>query len=257
MKKLKERTPHSMRSGRRKTSETDWYFIGGKWFTAEERQAEMSRLKAKISEIEETLTICGQAFKLSADLIRLARTGHQLPVEVLLWITFDMVGALNSIAEKQPQLVLETSRSIFAWPAFISRKRAGKLDNAKLMDTLQLGEGGPYSKRQWQLSAPSTQYALRLFVTAQLNQKAWDLPPLTEKSKRTWFEASWKEMLRVGIVPEEAPFLAQLGKSAIGKRSISRGMSKQTEGMKRDDVRAEIKRQLWNSFDRLVAAAEK
>lgn len=254
---MRKRTSHRPPGPKKQKSETDWYFIGGKWMTTEEREAEMSRLKAKISETEEILTVCGQALKMSADLIRLARTKHELPMNVLLWITVDMVGALNSIAQKQPQLVLETSRGIFVWPAFISRKRAGKVHNAKLMDALQLGEGGPYSKRRWQLSAPSTQYAIRLFVTAQLNKEAWDLPPLTEKSKRTWFEASWKEMLRVGIVPEETPFLAQLGKSAIGKRSISRGMSKQTEGMKRDDVRAEIKRQLWNSFDRLVAGAEK
>jgi hypothetical protein len=254
---MKKRTSHRQPDPKKQKTETDWYFIGGKWITAEEREAEMSRLKAKISETEEILTLCGQALKMSADLIRLAQTGRELPLSVLLWITCDMVSGLNSISRKQPELVLESSRGIFLWPAFISRKRAVKLDNAKLMDTLQLGEGGPYSKRQWQLSAPSTQYAIRLFVTAQLNKKAWDLPPLTEKSKRTWFEASWKEMLRVGIVPEEAPVLAQLGKSAIGKRSISRGMSKQTEGMKRDDVRAEIKRQLWNSFDKLVAGAEK
>ena len=143
---MKKRTSHRQPRQKKQKSETDWYFIGGKWMTAEERQAEMSRLKAKISETEETLIVCRQAFKMSAELIRLARTGHQLPVDVLLWITFHMVGALNSIAKKQPQLVLETSRSIFVWPAFISRKRAGKLDNAKLMDTLQLGEGGPYSK---------------------------------------------------------------------------------------------------------------
>jgi hypothetical protein len=143
---MRKRTSHRQPRQKKQKSETDWYFIGGKWMTAEERQAEMSRHKAKISEIEGTLTVCGQAFNMSADLIRLARTGHQLPVDVLLWITVNMVSALNSIAQKQPQLVLETSRSIFAWPAFISRKRAGKLDNAKLMDTLQLGEGVPIAK---------------------------------------------------------------------------------------------------------------
>jgi hypothetical protein len=172
-------------------------------------------------------------------------------------ITLEMVSALNSIAEEQPEIILPISRRQIAWPAFISRKRALKASNAKLMEALQLGEGGPYSKRQWQLSARSTQAAVGLFETARLHKKEWDLPPLTEKNKRAWFEASWKYMLKEGIVPEETPSLAQLGKSAIGKRSISRGMSDQTEGMRRDDVRAEIKRQLWNAFDRLIAGGEK
>ena len=158
---------------------------------------------------------------------------------------------------KCPELILPFSRRIFLWPALISRKRAFGIENAKLMDKLQLGEGDVFSQRQWRLSAPSTQAAAGLFVTANFHKKEWGLPPLTKKNKRTWFEKSWNHMLRHGIVPEEKPFLAQLGKSAIGKRSISRGMPEQTEGMKRDDMRAEIKRQIWNAFDKLIAGAEK
>jgi hypothetical protein len=65
-------------------------------------------------------------------------------------------------------------------------------------------------------------------------------------------------MLKEGIVPEEIPWLAPVGnsaiESAIGKRSNRRGMSEQTQGMKRDDMRAGIKRH-WNAFDKLVASA--
>jgi hypothetical protein len=238
-----------------KKSDTEWYCIDGNWITAEQREARIAQNELKISQIEEMFRVCKQARKSASDLIRLARAGNKMPVIVLWDLTSGLVSALNSIATKCPALVLPLSRGICIWPAFISRKRAFKLHNAKLMDALQLGEGGPYSKRQWQLSAPSTQAAVGLFVTAQLHKKEWDLPPLTEKSKRTWYEASWSYMLKEGTVPEETPFLAQLGKSAIGKRSISRGMPKQTEGMKRDDMRAEIKRQIWNAFDRLIAGA--
>jgi hypothetical protein len=240
-----------------KKSETEWYVIDGKRITAEERAAAISRNEAEISQIEESLRVWEQARKSASDLIRLAQDGNKLLVRVLWDTACDLVSALNSIAEKQPELLLPISRSIFLWPAFISRKRAFRIENAKLMDRLQLGQGDVYSQREWRLSAPSTKAAVGLFVTAQVRKKAWSLPPLTKKNKRTWFEASWNHMLREGIVPEETPFLAQLGKSAIGKRSISRGMSEQTEGMRRDDIRAEIKRQIWNAFNTLIAGAEK
>ena len=227
-----------------KKNETEWYFIDGKWITAQERAVEISRLEAKISQIEEGFSVCEQARKSASDLTRLARDGNKLPVVVLFDIACDLVSALNSITKKQPELVIPISRAIFLWPAFIGRKRALRIENTKLIDTLQLGEGDVYSQREWRLSAPSTQAAAGLFVTAQLNKKAWDLPPLTKGNKRTWFEASWNYMLREGIVPEETTFLAQLGKSAAGKKSTTRGMSEQTEGMKRDDMRAEIKRQV-------------
>jgi hypothetical protein len=240
-----------------KKSETERYCIDGKWITAEERAAEISRNEAEISRIEEMFRVCEQARKSANDLIRLARDGTKLPVHVLYDIALDLVSALNSIAEKQPELILPISRRIFFWPAFISRKRAFRIENVKLMDRLQLGEGDVYSQREWRLSARSTKAAAALFVTAQVRKKAWNLPPLTKKNKRTWFEASWKHMLREGTVPEETPFLAELGKSAAGKKSTTRGMSEQTKGMRRDDMRAEIKRQVWNAFDTLIAGAEK
>jgi hypothetical protein len=249
-KHAKSQNPH-----KGKKTDTEWYLIDGKWITAEQREAKILENEAKILENEEMLRVLGQARKSVDDLIRLARDGKLV---VVLWgIACDLVSALNSIANRRPELVLPISRSVPSWPAFISRKRAFKLMNAKLMNTLQLCEGDVYSQREWRLSARSTQAAVGLFVTAQVSKRAWRLPPLTKKNKRIWFEASWNHMLKEGIAPEQSPFLAPLGKSAVGKKSTSRGMSQQTEGMKRDDVRAEIKRQLWNAFDRLIAGAEK
>jgi hypothetical protein len=217
---MKRKWPSHWQPG--KKSDTEWYCIDGKWITVEQREARIARNELKISQIEEMFRVCKQARESASDLIRLAGDGNKMPVIVLWDLTHKLVCALNSIATECPELVLPISRDIFIWPGFISRKRAFKLHNAKLMDALQLGEGSVYSKRQWQLSAPSTQAAVGLFVTAQLHKKEWDLPPLTEKSKRTWFEASWSYMLKEGTVPEETPFLAQLGKSAIGKKSTSR-----------------------------------
>jgi hypothetical protein len=49
---------------------------------------------------------------------------------------------------------------------------------------------------------------------------------------------------------------AKLGKFAVGKKSTSRGMSEQTPGMRRDDVRAEIKRRVREAFDVIVPDTE-
>jgi hypothetical protein len=211
----------------------------------------------KMPESDERLKIHQGAQRSVNELIRLAENGDELSVVFLVMIAAQMVDAVNSGVEQRPELFLKFSRNLIDWPAFISRKRAIKLANERLMKTLQLGEGDVYfSKKEWRLSAPSTQAALGLFLTALVRREVLKLPPLTEKTKRTWFEISWGEMLRKGIAPEQVPKLAKLGKSAIGKESISRGMPEQTEGMKRDDVRAEIKRQVWNAFNRVVGGGE-
>ena len=212
----------------------------------------------KRPESDDKLRIHEQAQRSVNELIRLAETGDELSIVLLFMIAAQTVDAVNSGVKQRLELFLKFSRNLIVWPAFISRKRGFKLANEELLKTLQLGEGTAYfSKKEWQPSASSTQAALGLFSIALVKKEEWKLPPLTAKTKREWFERSWKEMLREGIAPEEVAKLAKLGKSAIRKKSISRGMPEQTDGMKRDDVRAEIKRQVWNAFDRLVAGAEK
>jgi hypothetical protein len=218
-------------------------------------RADQSALHYRILEMAETLDLSDHVTQSVSDLIRLARTGDRLLVETLHRIAVQTIGALNSMAIETPEVVRPMARREFSWPALIGRKRFVKQTNERLMKWLQLGEGDAFSNRGWQMSAPSTQAALDLFLTAQLYEEDWNLPRLTEKNKRIWFKISWDHMLKEKIKPEKIPWLAPLGKSAIGKRSISRGMSSQTDGMKRDDMRAEIKRQIWNAFDKLVAGA--
>jgi hypothetical protein len=191
------------------------------------------------------------------DLIRLGYSGDPLMIRALHGIAVTSIVALNWIAQKKPEELRPIARREFCWPALIGRKRFIKKTNDSLIKRVQLGEGDAFTTREWQLPAPSTQAAFDLFLTAQLFEEDWSLPGLTEKNKRTWFEIAWDQMLKEGIEPEKIPWLAPVGKSAIGKKSISRGMPEQTEGMKRDDVRAEIKRQVWKAFDKLVAGQVK
>jgi hypothetical protein len=215
------------------------------------------QLEAELLKIDGALRIREQARKAVRDLIRLAGEGDELAVALLAMVAAQTVDALNSVAEQQPRLILPLSRNTPFWPAFIGRKRAVELSNAKLMDMLKLGEGDVYSTRKWQPFAPSTVAAICLFITAQARKQDWGLPPLTKKTKKDWFKASWKNWFKDGPPPEEIPLLAPLGQSAIGKKSTSRGMPHQTERMKRDDVRAEIKRQVWHAFDTVIVGAEK
>ena len=170
---------------------------------------------------------------------------------ILLWNEAEkLVMALNDIAQKRPELLRLVARQKFYWPSFICRKRAFDRKNAEIMDKIQLGVDCPYSPKQWQISAPTTHTAMTLHLYCKLYEKQWQLPPLTKETKRLWFDRGWKHMVNdLGVVPEKDPHLVKLGKSATRKRS---GWDAKYRGGA-SDVRAEIKRQVWNAFNRLLS----
>jgi hypothetical protein len=212
----------------------------------------VERLEAELLKSKESLRVCEHARKSVRDLVRLAKGEDKLAVTLLGIIASGTVSALNSIAEQRPHLILPLSRHLFAWPAFISHKRAFKLENEKLMATLQLGEGGFYSKRGWQLSAPSTRFALRLYLeSAATTAKR---PLFTRKTKKQWFEKNWNALLKEGFKPEESELLAPLGKSkATKKPKYCKNLRKATQDA---NVRAEIKAKVWKAFDKLFGHLE-
>jgi hypothetical protein len=204
-------------------------------------QAEQARAWLSKSYAKERL--CNQLEQNVPELIQLAKEGDKIAVSLLVLIASTTVGALNSLP---PMLIRPHSRKLFAWPAFISRKRAGKLANEKLMDLLQLGEGSVFSKRGWQFAAPSTRAALNLLILDQLAGHTWPLPPLTTETKRVWFEASWKRLLKGGFKPEENKLLAPLGKSKATKKP--KYCKELHKGTRDANVRAEIKARVWGCF---------
>jgi hypothetical protein len=169
---------------------------------------------------------------------------------ILLWSeAHKLVTALYDMAEKRPELFRLVARRTFYWPGFVSRKGAFKRKYDKLMDKIELGVDCPYSTKKWQLSAPTTQLAIKLHLLCCTYEKQWQLPPLTKKTKRLWFERGWKYWVNdLGAVPEKDPVLAKLGKSATRKRS---GWDAKYRGGA-SDVRAEIKRQVRNAFNVLI-----
>jgi hypothetical protein len=173
-------------------------------------------------------------------------TPEELRTAIELWNeTCRLVTALHDMAQKRPELLRPIARQIFFWPGFISRKRAFNMANIKLMDKIELNVGGPYSSKQWQVEAPSTQFSLWLYLTFQKHAKQLGLPPLTTReNKRIWFEQIWNYAVNE---PEKNPHLAQLGEAAV-TRNINASV---------EDKRAQIKKQVWNAFDGLIACAEK
>jgi len=224
-----------------------------------ERRQAIKVLENKIRVSNHRLHVIEQSLNHVFELKRLAEDGDEAAIVMLSYIIDVGIGSLNyTIAEKYPELVRKLARPMFLWPAWIGRKAMLRQVNEELMDHLQLGQGGAiFSERKWQLSAPSTQIAFGLLARRVFKEDWTEKPRLTRIEKRQLFEALWAEMLAEGIVPEETPRMAALGKSAIGKNSTSRGMSEQTLGMRANDVRAEIKRQVWKAFDRLVPHANR
>jgi hypothetical protein len=169
---------------------------------------------------------------------------------IILWNeAHKLVTALNDIAQKRPELLRLVARQTFYWPGFISRKRAFDRKNAEIMDKIELGADSPYSAKKWRISAPTTHLAMQLHLRCRTYEKQWQLPPLTKKTKRLWFEQAWKHMVDdLHFLPENDPVLAKLAKSATRKRS---GWDAKYRG-RACDVRAEIKRQVWNAFNVLI-----
>jgi hypothetical protein len=152
------------------------------------------------------------------------------------------------LAQKRPELFRLVARKTFYWPGFVSRKRAFDTKYDELMDKIELGVDCPYSPKQWQISAPTTRTAMELHLHCCTYEKEWQLPPLTKKTKRLWFERAWQYMVDdLHVVPESDPVLAPLGKSA--ERYYKRADPKERTPRAK---RAEIKRQIWKAFDKLI-----
>jgi hypothetical protein len=169
---------------------------------------------------------------------------------IFLWNeAHKLLTALDDMAHKRPELFRVIARQTFYWPGFISHKRAFDRKNAELMEKIELGVDCPYSPKQWQISAPTTQLAMTFHLYCRTYEKQWQLPPLTtKKNKRLWFERAWQYMADdLHVVPENDPVLAPLGESA--KRDYKREDPKERTPLA---VRAEIKRQIRKAFDKLI-----
>lgn len=168
-------------------------------------------------------------------------------IERLVEEVFMCVEHLNNITKSHPDLVIPIARRLIVWPGFISRKSAFQKKNAKLMARIELGNDYALTG-EWQPDSSSTRGAHWLYSWGIGMAKEWRLPKLTRKNKRSWFDKVWQCLIKkLHIIPEQDPLLGPLGKSA--KRDYKREDSKERTPRA---VRAEIKRQIWKAFDKLI-----
>jgi hypothetical protein len=124
-----------------------------------------------------------------------------------------------------------------------------KNENEKLINELQLGKGGIFSEGEWQISAPSTQTALKLFSFGQFRALEGLCQPFAPKIKKQWFRENWEAMLDTGVAPEQSDFLRPLGKSKAAKKpKYCKNLLPPTQIA---NARSEIKRRVWKAFDHL------
>jgi hypothetical protein len=223
----------------------------------EDALSEIARLKSEIADYDAWENAVHSAASGVSALRHRAANGHEGSILTLTLIATSAINTLNSLIRERPKLMRRIAFNDIAWPALISHKREVRKANDEILRTLQLKENGNiFSNRKWQLSAPSTQVAISL-IARRVFHEVWSntKPKLTKGEKRDLFEVLWTEMLADGVIPEQSEKMAPLGKGAAGKRPTNRGMSEQTPGMAANDIRAEIKRQVWKAFDSLIAEA--
>jgi hypothetical protein len=153
-------------------------------------------------------------------------------IERLVEQTFMYVNELNNVTERHPELVIPIARRQIVWPGLISRKRAFREKNDKLISKIQLGNDFVLTG-EFQPDAPATHLAYLVHWWGEL----WGLPKLTRKNSSEWFDQVWRRMLsELHIVPEKDPYYTQLAQSAA------------TPAAKR----AEIKRNIRRSFTKVI-----
>jgi hypothetical protein len=176
------------------------------------------------------------------------RERERLNIERLVEETFMKVESLKHLAERKQELLIPIARRQLVWPAFISRKSAFQKQNAELMNKIQLGKESGYSEGEWQPDSPSTRAANLVYQWGKWKKSEWKLPTLTRKNKRKWFDKVWRCLIKkLHIIPEQDALLRLLGKSA--KMYYKREDSEKRAPLA---MRAEIQRQIWKAFDRLV-----
>jgi hypothetical protein len=222
---------------------------------AGKRERLEARIEALEAELQHSSELAQFYEKLDKDLthlIRVAKQGDKGAILSLLQVAFSAVDEINDLAIRQLAIMRPIAQNLFVWPALISNKRSFTVENARLLKRLRLGEGGTLSASGWQPYAPSTRLALWLYATAELLKAHSLLPPLTNKTKRLWFNVSWNFVLAQGFKPEEDKLLSVLAKSkAMKKPKYCKSLHPATRAA---NVRSEIKRRGWKAFDAVVVA---
>ena len=216
-----------------------------------------------------------------APLIRAAESGVWEACWKLWYIAKEASYALNSIAEKEPEMFYAFARGCSEWPGVISRNPYVSRDNQRFLEKLQQGEDVPFinipTGKKGRTASPhvlanrfvfqlykqietaragsdskSVTQIYRLVFPPQVNldwiQGALNLEPFSAKTWRSWAEIAWQIVLgETDGKPEQDRTLRALGESAGKKKpKYCKELHEQTIN---SNVRAKIRERLFGAFE--------
>jgi hypothetical protein len=216
-----------------------------------------------------------------APLIRAAESGVWEACWKLWYIAKQASYALNSIAEKEPEMFYAFARGCSEWPGVISRNPYVSRDNQRFLEKLQQGEDVPFinipTGKKGRTASPhvlanrfvfqlykqietaragsdskSVTQIYRLVFPPQVNldwiQGALNLEPFSAKTWRSWAEIAWQIVLgETDGKPEQDRTLRALGESAGKKKP--KYCKELHERTIKSNVRAKIKARLSQAFE--------
>ena len=199
----------------------------------------------------DTIKACEEQLAEMAQKLREPDPGMNALMQILSMVN-DGIIHLRKVAYWCPEFLRPTARGCAVWPEFVGKNPGLRKHHKWLVKQLELGEDD-IARAPFRADSPATKQAGLMLRWLRENQRALALPDLTQETKGQWFQAGWKHLLIASKGrPDKNVVLAAIGKSAIGKKSTSRGMAVQTDGMKRDDVNAKIRAIIWSSFRTLT-----
>jgi hypothetical protein len=163
-----------------------------------------------------------------------------------------IIAILGTIAKCNPDVLRPIARKQLFWPDLIGVKQDSLEKNRWLLKHLEVGKECSM-RGKWNPKSRATATALSMYTWLQTNQSALALPRLTQGTSKEWFEAGWTALLDVTEHhPEKNAFLRKIGQH-YGQHSKNIGAQKKvTPATRETNIRAGIRKQLWQSFQNLT-----
>jgi hypothetical protein len=178
--------------------------------------------------------------------------GDQAVIRGLLDSATTVIAILGAIAINNPDVLRPIARKLMVWPDVIGVKEGYREKNEWLLKHLEVGKECSM-RGKWNPKSPATATALFMYMWLQTNQRALGLPRLTHDTKKQWFEAGWMALCDVTQHhPEEHAFLRQIGRHYEQHSKNTGAQERVTAATRESNIRAGIKKQLWQSFKNLT-----
>ena len=177
--------------------------------------------------------------------------GDQAVIKDLLEGATTLIAILQAVAENNPEVLRPIARKVLFWPDLIGIK-GGFDNNRRLLEHLEVGKECSM-RGKWQPESRATATALLMHTWVHTNQRSLTLPRLTQATRKQWFEAGWNALRdSTGGHPERNKFLRQIGLHYGEHSKQIEAQKKVTPATRESNIRAGIRKQLWQSFQSLT-----